>query len=237
MKVIRNSRLIQRNRRIGQIATIIALVVLGFGLYISFVHPEQYTLSLTALIIGFVLSQAGIYFGNRWGRSPRPDELLTNALKGLEDKYAVYHYVSGIPHMLIGPAGVWALIPVTVAGTITYDANKRRFRQKGGNIYLKIFGQENIGRPDLEASYAIEDLSKFLKKTLGDANNPLPTPQAVLVFTNPKAILEIEESPIPAVPLAKLKDFMRRQAKENPAPAPVIQALQQALPNEKWEGN
>ncbi|WP_299026052.1 hypothetical protein [uncultured Thermanaerothrix sp.] len=235
MKVIRNSRLIQRNRRIGQIATIIALVILGFGLYISFAHPEQYTLSLTALIVGFVLSQAGIYFGNRWGRSPRPDELLTNALKGLEDKYALYHYVSGIPHMLIGPAGIWALIPVTVAGTITYDPNKRRFRQKGGNLYLKIFGQENLGRPDLEAAYAVEDLNKFLKKTLGDAN-PFPTPKAILVFTNPKASLEIEESPIPAVPLAKLKEFVRRQAKESPAPAALIQELQKALPNEKWEG-
>jgi hypothetical protein len=234
MKVVRNQRLIQRNRRIGQIATILALVILGFGLYISFAHPEQYTISLTALIVGFVLSQAGIYFGNRWGRSPRPDELLTGALKGLEDKYTLYHYVSNIPHLLVGPSGIWALMPVTVAGTITYDESKQRFRQKGGNLYLKIFGQESLGRPELEARYLLEDLNKFLKKTLGE--DELPPTQAILVFTNPKAELEIEQSPIPAIPLDKLKDFMRRRAKEQPLPTKWVQAIQKSLPDEKWEG-
>ena len=62
-------------------------------------------------------------------------------------------YIITLPptaHLLVGPVGVWVLMPRHQAGRITYDENKNRWRQKGGNFYLKIFAQENLGRPDLE---------------------------------------------------------------------------------------
>src|SRR5215510_16333371 len=113
MKIIKNENLIKRNSRIGQWTSLIALVVLGAGMYISFsnrTNPQMFTYSLIALIVGFGLTQIGMYMGNRWGRSPRPDENLDSSLKGLPGDYSIYHYVTPVPHLLAGPAGVWALI-------------------------------------------------------------------------------------------------------------------------------
>ncbi len=229
MKIVSNTKLIKRNRKIGQFLTIGALVILGIGLYFSFTNPEQITITFGALLFGFLLTQIGIYYGNRWGKSPRPDELLSAALKGLEDRYTLYHYAAGIPHALIGPAGVLALVPVSVAGKITYDESRQRYRQKGGNFYLKIFGQESLGRPDLDARYAIDDLRKFLEKEFPDLERP--EVNAVLVFTNKKAELEIEDSPFPAVSLEKVKDFIRKKGKEKQNfSMDTIQIIQKSLP-------
>ncbi|MEW6180018.1 MAG: hypothetical protein AB1522_08825 [Chloroflexota bacterium] len=230
MKIVSNNRLIKKNKKIGQILTIGALIVLAIGLYYSFTQPEQITITFGALLFGFLMTQIGIYFGNRWGRSPRPDELLTSGLKGLEDKYTLYHYVTDVPHALIGPAGIIALVPISVGGTIIYDENKNRFRQKGGNLYLKIFGQEGLGRPDVEAQYTAGDLEKFLKKKFPDIE--IPSVDAILVFTNPKARLETNGSPLPAIPLEKLKDYVRKRGKEKPASLALIQQIQKGLPEE-----
>jgi formate hydrogenlyase subunit 3/multisubunit Na+/H+ antiporter MnhD subunit len=86
MKVITNERLIKRNARIGQIATFGGLLVLIGGLVITYRNPAYASLSWVALIGGFALSQIGMYFGNRWGRHPRPDELVDQGLKGLNDQ-------------------------------------------------------------------------------------------------------------------------------------------------------
>ncbi len=230
MKIVSNEKLIKRNKKIGQITTMTALAVLGIGLYFSFAQPEQITITFGALLIGFLLTQVGVFYGNRWGRSPRPDELISASLKGLEDKYVLYHYTAGIPHLLTGPTGIWALVPATAGGKITYDEGKGRFRQKGGNFYMKIFGQDSIGRPELDAQYALTDLKKSFQKNVSELD--LPEPRAVLIFTNPKAELEPSDSPVPAVTVDKLKDFIRKQTKGSSEEFEVIKGLQKALPGE-----
>ncbi len=77
MYIISNDRLIRRNNRLGLIATFTGLAVLGIGMYISFTKPKLISVSMLALLLGFILSQVGIYYSNRWGRSPRPDEVLS----------------------------------------------------------------------------------------------------------------------------------------------------------------
>src|SRR4030065_1598293 len=107
MEIIINERLVRRNARIGQVSSIVGLLVLAGGMYISFARQEYFSLSMAALLLGFTLSQVGIYFGNRWGRRPRPDELLSQALKGLDGRYTLYHYGTTASHLLVCPAGVW----------------------------------------------------------------------------------------------------------------------------------
>ena len=230
MKIVSNEKLIKRNKKIGQILTMAALAILGIGLYFSFAQPEMITITFGSLLVGFLLTQVGVYYGNRWGRSPRPDELITANLEGLDNSYVLYHYTAGIPHLLTGPTGVWALVPTPVGGKISYDENKRRFRQKGGNFYLKLFGQDSIGRPELDAQYAINDLKKSFQKNAGEL--PLPEPQAVLVFTNPKVEVDVVDSPTPAVAVEKLKDFIRKQPKATLEVLTFIKNLQKALPGE-----
>ena len=212
MKIASNTKLITRNNKIGRYTTFASLAVLGVGLYISFTAPEAFSWSLGALVIGFLLSQVGLTYSSKFGKSPRPDESLTQALKGLEDKFTLYHYESPTNHLLVGPAGVWVLLPYFQAGTIRYNAAKNRWTQKGGNFFLKAFGQENLGRPDTEIQYGINETRKFLEKQLPDTE--LPEIRAALLFFNEKTELAVEGAPYPAIKADKAKDFFRKRVKD-----------------------
>jgi hypothetical protein len=211
MEIIINESLIRRNARIGQITSIVGLLVLAGGMYISFARPELFNYSLLALLLGFALSQIGIYFGNRFGRHPRPDESLDLALKGLDGRYTMYHYKTPASHLLVGPSGIWVLAPRPTRGKITYNESKGRYIQKGGNMYLKIFAQESLGRPDMEISGEIEGVTRFLKQRMPEKE--LPEIQAALVFTNDTAEVDADNAPIPTMQIKKLKEFIRKTAK------------------------
>ncbi len=230
MEIATNDRLINRNARIGQITSIAGLLVLGGGLFISFTRPEMFSISLVALLIGFGLSQIGIYFGNRWGRRPRPDEVLNDALKGLDGRYSLYHYTTPTSHLLIGPAGIWVLLPRQQGGKITYDETKKRWRQKGGNWYLKIFAQESLGRPDLEIGSEIQAITSFLETHLDEEK--VPDVNATLVMTNEKCEIDAENAPTPTMEARKLKDFIRKTAKGKPISLDLVKEIQQSISGE-----
>ena len=227
MRKITNEKLIKRNRVVGQVLTIASLVILALSLYLSFQASSQYiSYSFLGLILGFILSQVGIYFTNRWGRHPRPDEIIDDSLKGLDDKYSLYHYVTPVSHLLLGPAGVWVIFPYNQGGTITFEKN--RWRQKGGNFYLKLFAQEGLGRPDLEINSGTSDLKKYIDSHLPDEE--IPPINAVLVFTNSKAKIEVEGSPHPTITSKKLKEYIRKSAKEVPASMETIMTIKDIFP-------
>ncbi len=71
MKIIKNEKLIKRNGQIGQWTSIGALVILAAGMYISFQRPDLFNYAIIALLVGFIMTQVSMYFGNRWGRSGR----------------------------------------------------------------------------------------------------------------------------------------------------------------------
>lgn len=225
MDVITNERLIKRNARIGQISSLVGLLILGAGMYISFTQPELFAISLGALLIGFALSQVGIYFGNRWGRRPRPDELLNQSLKGLDGRYKLYHYQSPSSHLLVGPAGVWVILPRHQRGTITYE--KGRWRQKGGNLYLKIFAQEGIGRPDLEINSELDSARQYLSKFFTE--DEMPDINALMVFTNDRAEVQADDAPVSTMHVKKVKDFIRKTAKSKPISLDIVKSIQETL--------
>ncbi len=233
MNITRNDSLIKRNTLIGRITSLAGLAVLVGGMYVSFQYPTLVSISLVSLLMGFILSQVGIFYMNRWGRSPRPDELIDQALKGMDKRYALYHYTGPASHLLVGPSGVWVLMPYYQRGAITY--NKGRWRQVGGGLgyaYLKVFAQEGLGRPDLEVSGEVKNLQDFLKKKLGEEETP-PI-QAALVFLNPKAEIKIPEDETPpaeTVLLKDLKDVIRRTGKSGgrSLSPEKVKAIQDAL--------
>ncbi len=229
MNIITNEKLIKRNTRIAQIVGLAGLVAIIASMVLLFTMPEQIGITWGVLLVGFLLSQVGIYFTNRWGRRPRPDEHLTNALKGLGKDYALFHYTTPTPHLLVGPAGLWVLLPHYQRGTITYE--RGRWRQRGGGFllnYMKIFGQEGLGRPDLEVEAETESIQRFLRKLMPDAE--IPPVQAALVFTNEAAnLVNLDEAPVPTLPAKKLKEFIRKTAKTRPLSTVKVKEIQDVL--------
>jgi len=230
MKIITNESLIKRNRKIGQYLSIGSLVILGAGLWMSFQTESRNLIvfSFIALIVGFLLSQVGIFYGNRWGRTPRPDEQLTAALKGLDHRYSLYHYTAPVPHLLTGPTGMYVLLPYSQKGTITYE--KDRWKQKGGNLYLKIFAQEGLGRPDIDVKSYEDEMKKFLAKVEG--SEQLPEIRSVLVFTNPKVVVNAQDAPSATVPIDKLKEHIRTRGKDKSLQVSLeaLKIIENALP-------
>jgi hypothetical protein len=230
-KVYTNEALVKRNSRIARITMLGGLLVLAAGMFISFQMPDQFALSLGALLFGFVLSQIGIYFTNRWGRRPRLDELLNQGLKGLDERFKLYHYLKPASHILVGPAGVWVLVPYYQRGTIRYSNG--RWRQVGGGLfrtYMKIFAQEGIGRPDLEIAAEIEGLKSYLQSKLPEGE--VPPVYGALVFTHPDAIIDIDPEdnpPAETVHLSKLKDMIRKRAKEKALSMEKALTIQDAI--------
>ena len=229
MKVVIDEKLVKRNAKIGQVLTIVSLGTLGAGMFVTFQRPEMLGVSVGALLIGFLLSQIGIYFTNRWGRNPRPDEQISLALKGLDKRYALYHYQTPASHVLVGPAGVWVLIPKHQKGTITY--RKNRWKQSGGGVlqsYLKIFAQEGIGRPDLEIESDVEGVEKYLGKMLPEGIE-CPEIKAALIFSHPEVDIQADDAPSPTLPAKKLKDMIRKTAKENSISPEIYKQVQDAI--------
>jgi len=213
MKIIKNEKLIQRNGKIGSYTSLAALVVLGLGMYISFTRTELFVYSLAALLLGFTLTQVGMYMGNRYGRSPRPDEKLDAGLKGLPNEFAIYHYTTPVSHLLVGPAGIWVLKPYHQRGRVVFKKN--RWQMSGGGFlqsYMRLFGQESIGRPDLDTEHEINSLQKYLSKQMDESE--IPEIKALIVFTSDAIEIEAQDAPIPTLKIKQLKDFMRQRAKE-----------------------
>lgn len=229
MRVYSNDKLIKRNGRIGNISSLASLIVLGAGMFFSFKAKDgsYLVLTFTALIVGFLLFQVGNFYMAKFGKSPRPDERLTSALKGLDDKYSLHHYTTPISHLLVGPAGILCLLPFQQAGNITYDASRKKWKQIGGNFFLKTFGGENLGNPEKEVNYTVKDTLSFLEKAGIDLDDH--TPEALLVFTNEKATLTADESITPAVTAAKIKEFVRKKAKQTQLPQDLIARIEEKL--------
>jgi len=228
MRVVKDEALIKRNGRIGQWTSLAALAVLGVGMYVSFTRAELYAYSIGALILGFTMTQVGMHFSSRFGRSPRPDEKLDAALKGLPGDTTLYHYAAPVPHLLVGPMGIWVVLPYHQRGVVTYEKN--RWRLRGGGFmqaYMSLFGQEGLGRPDAEATHQIQAVEKHLAKSLDGTD--LPPVRAVLVFTNDQAEIESEGAPQPAIQIKKFKDFIRR-TKDDTVRSDVLLRVKACLP-------
>jgi hypothetical protein len=231
MQVITNNKTKKNNTRIGQYTSLVSLLVLGIGMYISIAYKDLYYYSLIALIVGFILSQIGIYFGNRWGRKPTIDERITAALKGLSKENSLYHFITPVSHLLVGPNGIWIIEPYYQKGTVTYE--KGKFKQKSANFlnaYLRIFAQEGLGRPELEIRADVSAVWKLLQ-----ANKiELATPDminVVLAFYDPKIVIHQNDSPYPMVQIDQLKTAIRLN-KNNIAPAEALQRFKEVLPLE-----
>lgn len=231
MKISNNNKLIQRNKKISQVVLYTALAMLVVGLIWSFsgANITQYTMAYIILIPAYILVQISIYLANKWGRSPRPDEIIGQSLKGLNDQYTLYNYNSGVPHLLVGPAGLWIIKPYHQSGQITFNTDKNRFEQTGGaNFIAKLFGQEGLTNIERESKIALRDFDLFNKKMSIDID---VKPKVVNIFYSEKADVLAKNAPEATIHSDKLKDLIRSQAKLSPLKDEKINLIRKQLPD------
>lgn len=226
MEIIRDEKRIQRMSRISKALSFLGIAFLVGGMILAFTSiPNALGLQLLALAAGWILSQIGIYLAHRYVRSPRPDEVLDEALGRVARNGRLYHYVLPVSHVLLMEHGVIVLIPKYQTGEISVEGDK--WKQKGLGL-RRFFGQENLGNPTKEAETSVEALASYINKHAPEVEE-IPI-GALIVFTavDPKE-LDVKDSRIPAMHYTKVKSYLRRKRRAQPISDDVYNALQRAF--------
>lgn len=220
MRLFTNESRIQRNHNTGRFLVFSGLALLAGGFIYSLRHQDEVGLVLMVAILGTLTSQFGIAMLNRWGKTPREDQQIDAALKGLNDNWALLHYAGPTNHILLGPAGCLALVPRDEQGTVTLedgewinDSPPRGLLRRGGRGRLR--GLER------GAGQAAGNLQSFLDAHFQAPDEDGYQAKSLLVFMSDEVDLQVQpdHSPLPAVHYKKVKDWLRRQPRQK-APEP-----------------
>lgn len=203
MRVVTNEKLYKRNTRLSLIGNLGGMFLLVGSVFSLFNAPQQLGRYLLLLFLGILFVQVGAYFG-RWNR--RPDMALGNALRSLDNSYTLYNFSTPVSHLLVGPSGLWILIPRHTRGTITYDSRRKRWKAGGVGLFSR-FGQEGIGKPVQDASWEAEALDRYLQKHWLDGDLRV---QAALIFVDDRTEVDVTEAPLPTASIKKIKHVLRK---------------------------
>jgi hypothetical protein len=216
MVILRDEKRIARLRRLSQYMSLIGLVALVIGLIMAFTAvPNYFFYQLLALLVGWLFSQVGVYLGHRYVRSPRPDEVLDEAVRKVARNGRLYHYLLPAPHVLLLPQGIILFVAKFQGGKIT--AEGERWKQTGVGL-RKFFGQEALGNPSKEAEVMVGALANYLRKHAPEVEDVPIAP--IIVFTSKTvAELNVKNANLPAMHASKLKGFLRQQYRKEPSVA------------------
>lgn len=232
-QLVSNTPLIERNARIGRIVTtgslIIVIAPLAFSLPVLFsgardLPPEQLFFLYGALLLGLVLSNVGGYFLNRWGI--KYFEQIAAALKGTDKRYRFYNYSLPVPNALLTPFGVTVLLLKNLEGRI-YVTPKGWRMNVGILRFLRWFSSEQLGDPSKDLQTQMDQMNTFIQEHLG-ANFKAPI-DGLIVFTNPRANVEITNVELPVVMLNQDADALKNALKRTKGAPQLSKANYDAL--------
>jgi len=235
MRIYANKTLITKKGILGRRISMAGLIILGIGMLSSFapsfIQKWQNSgnalaqnsfvqwvftggwiyLSMGALILGFILGQIGNFYMRRFLRPVRPDMIISRALKGFDDRNRLYVWASPVDLVAVGPAGIFTFATRDTGGKITLRNGKVKTPFSLRKI-LFFFGDESLGRPLDEAKSDAARLTDWLSERVEGEVEVTP----LVVFTNDKAVLTIEDDDVPVLHYKQLKSFLRSQNRTRP---------------------
>lgn len=248
MKVYRNLEEIQRKERRGRRASLAGMAILFLGLIASFV-PTWYPpgaevtgvfaqfmqanwslISFAALPIGFMAASYGSYYITRYARRrwpgvnviARPDEMFERSLKGMDDKHSLFIYSLPVGYVLLTPTVLLTFVVRSDRSQVQINGDRWRERWSLGRIF-GLFAREGVGDPPHELAQMERKLRDFLstQSALEAGVNSAEVPiQGAAVFLNAATQLVINNPTVPALRADDIKEFVRKQTRENkPSPA------------------
>jgi hypothetical protein len=224
MQITKNETFIRRRSRLGTYASLGGLAVLIAGFAASF-QQNLLWVSLIAIVLGFVLAQFGNYSLRRWGRSPRPDQIIETALKGFDDRYHYYAWTLPFPYVLLSPQGIHIFVVRDQTGQISVNGTQWKSKFSVTRL-LMAFAQEGLGNPADEAQDAAGRLTAWIKTKLPDFSGPV---QPVVFFIDPRAQLQINEPTVPVLEPKGLKKWLRGTGKGDFLKNAELRALEEVF--------
>ena len=226
MVVIRDEDRIARLKKLSQITSTVGFLFLAGGFILLFLdNPNRILYQTLALILGWLIAQIGMYLSHRYARSPRPDEVLDEAVKPVARDGRMYHYILPAPHVLLSKAGPIVFVLKYQTGRIS--AEGERWKQQGIG-FRRIFGQEGLGNPAKDAESMVKALAGFIRKHAPDVEE-VPV-GAMIVFTSKNIdSLDLKNSTIPAMHSTKVKGFLRQKGVGDALPKKTYRSLRAAF--------
>jgi hypothetical protein len=209
MQLVANQQLVKNRVRLGLVFHFAAMAVLIGGAVLSTqIDPTRDIAWQTwaAFVAGLGLYTLGQTQLRRWGPGKRQEEALGQAIRGLDDRYKLYAFLSSsLPdYILVSPAGVHVIIARTEGGQVS--CIRDRWKASASRL-MSLFGP-GLGNPSADAARQLQKLRTLLA---GRGLQEVPT-STLVVFTNPKAQLRIEGCTSTVTRIKELKDVLRRMA-------------------------
>ncbi len=229
MRVTTNDKLIERQSKIARYATLGGLLILGASLVTSFTGNFSILVSYALLVVGFGLAYIGAVFANRWVKEPRADNALTKAMKGFDNKFHLFNYLLPADHVLITPTGLVVFKVKANDGVITCQNDKWRTPFRLSRLFGGM-GQEPLGNPVQDMGDDINRIKALIADRVENAG--IVPVDGYIIFTDPRAQLNIDSCSAPVVRVEDIKDTLRK-AKHGPVLAPpLLENLEHALSEE-----
>lgn len=219
MKIYIDNKAVKRNSIIGKILRWTSLGCMLIGLMAVFSqevaeNPSLFMIFFSIMLVGVVISSISSYFTTRFGKSPRPDELIDKAFKGLDDRFHLFHYQCSIPHLLICPAGVWSVTPTFVDGEIVFNEKKSNWEHKKNSLINRFLSKEYFPNPVSDLKLSKKEFDKFLKMNQINQNVEI---KSLIILMN-KSVENVENNETDSIlilPIDKVKDKFRKLLKNN----------------------
>jgi len=220
MRVTVNEPLVAKRSHWGRRIMILGFAVMLVAVVLSFGELSLLR-SYGVMVVGLVLINIGLYYGGKWMRDPREDQILDKALKGLNHGSQLYSYLLPADHVLLSSPGLFVLTLKFQDGRITAHGDKWQRHLSLGSSLRALF-EPRLGNPGQQALNEASKVQTWLQQHLPDAQVPV---RPVVVFVNPKAELQLEGTYVPAVALDDLKAHLRAALKAKALPPATLQAL------------
>ncbi len=222
MKIVIDGEKVRRRARFANAASVGGLLMLLASTILPYFVRGVELMASVLLVLGLFVAMLGVYYANRWVRKPRPEAVLDNELKSLSNSYRLFHYAhKAADHLLLTPFGVTVLETVNLEGRFQYKNGRWHEYMRLGRA-IRYIVEEHLGDPIKAAFSAKEYLQRELREKI-EGGEEIPV-NAVVVFTHPRCVLELDETPIPVVKAAQLKRTIPQ--KGNRLPEALYQRLQ-----------
>lgn len=226
MRVVTNKDFIKKRIRFTQRGSLIGLGLLVVSFVLSMTE-RNILFAWGLLLAGSIIAMSAARLGNRYVRPPRPDEVLDKLLKGLDNKYVLYHYYHPAEHLLQTPSGLIAIQAQEQRGKIT--VRNRHWRHGPFWQRLRVLaGEMGLGNPARRLRSILAAISRGAQGVEGK-DGAIPV-EGIIVFYKGKVELDVQDPEFPVVGVEDLKETIRQMAEAHPPlPGRSRQALTAVL--------
>lgn len=236
MRIETNNQLVRRNRRIAHGLFFVSMAVLIGGFIIAnsqlyAVNSDQDSLTFIVSLIlpwlvlplGFICTIASVRMTNLWIRKPRPEDVILEGLKGISKKSILYNYYHfPARHVLIAPQGVFAIVTRFQDGRYSVENGKWKSVTGFAGRLMRLLRRDDIGNPTEDSRKA----AAYVKELL-DSQMPGIDVQPLIIFVDPRADVQVENSDVPVLYASdtkkpNLRDYMRDLAQTQQKALPPV---------------